>query len=271
MKSQYKRGEQHPETKLYYWGLVSRGRELWLTAEKLIKYKERCLARRRVYIARKKEESGYFDKKRPKIGTIDPETGLIYSHMHGINEVWLTPERFKEVKLKRLESERTRKAANPEKYKEKYREYAERNKDALREKSRLKMAKKRLENKDDFKKKELRKKNERAKVRIKEDPVFSMKMRILPSLNRAFKRKGLSKEGSSHTLLGCSWDELKKHIESQFQSGMNWENRGLWHIDHIIPLSSANTVDEMKLLCHYKNLQPLWAADNIKKGAKVNV
>jgi hypothetical protein len=49
---------------------------------------------------------------------------------------------------------------------------------------------------------------------------------------------------------------------------MSWDNKHLWHIDHIIPLSSAKTEDELKQLCHYTNLQPLWAADNIKKSNK---
>ena len=52
---------------------------------------------------------------------------------------------------------------------------------------------------------------------------------------------------------------------------MNWENHGKygWHIDHIIPLSSAKNEDELKKLCYYKNLQPLWALENILKKDKL--
>lgn len=50
---------------------------------------------------------------------------------------------------------------------------------------------------------------------------------------------------------------------------MTWENRGEWHIDHIIPLASASTEEELLALCHYTNLQPLWAFDNLSKGAKI--
>lgn len=52
---------------------------------------------------------------------------------------------------------------------------------------------------------------------------------------------------------------------------MNWDNRGLygWHIDHIIPLSSAKTEEEVYKLCHYTNLQPLWAKENLSKGNKI--
>jgi hypothetical protein len=50
---------------------------------------------------------------------------------------------------------------------------------------------------------------------------------------------------------------------------MSWENRDEWHIDHIIPLSSANSEEELYKLCHYTNLQPLWAEENIKKSNKI--
>jgi len=62
---------------------------------------------------------------------------------------------------------------------------------------------------------------------------------------------------------------LKKHIEKQFTKGMSWKNQGDWHIDHIMPLASANTIEETIRLCHYTNLQPLWALDNLEKGAKI--
>ena len=52
---------------------------------------------------------------------------------------------------------------------------------------------------------------------------------------------------------------------------MTWDNYGTWHIDHMIPLISAKNIDELEALFHYKNLQPLWAVDNLKKGAKINV
>lgn len=73
--------------------------------------------------------------------------------------------------------------------------------------------------------------------------------------------------------LGCTADELKIHLESQFQEGMSWDNYGFtgWHIDHIMPISTFDLTkeDEMLRCCHYSNLQPLWAKDNLSKGAKI--
>ena len=72
-------------------------------------------------------------------------------------------------------------------------------------------------------------------------------------------------------MIGCSPQFLKEHLEKQFKDGMNWENYGLygWHIDHIIPLSSAQNEDDIYKLCHYTNLQPLWAKDNLSKGNRI--
>ena len=63
--------------------------------------------------------------------------------------------------------------------------------------------------------------------------------------------------------------EDKEHLENQFKEGMTWHNRSEWHIDHIVPLSSANNEEELYKLCHYTNLQPLWAEENLKKSNKI--
>ena len=86
----------------------------------------------------------------------------------------------------------------------------------------------------------------------------------------AFKNKGYKKNSKTQEMLGVDWEVCKAHIERQFTKDMTWDNQGEWHIDHIIPLSSANTEEELKKLCHYSNLQPLWAVDNLIKSAKIN-
>lgn len=105
--------------------------------------------------------------------------------------------------------------------------------------------------------------------RMKEDPAFKMSYAIRCRIGYAFRSMSVPKTGKTKEMLGCDWGFLKAHIEGQFLPGMSWENRGDWHIDHIIPLASATTVEEMEALCHYSNLQPLWAADNIRKGARI--
>jgi hypothetical protein len=85
------------------------------------------------------------------------------------------------------------------------------------------------------------------------------------------KLKKHQKEDVTFKIIGCTPNELKQYIESLFLEGMSWDNYGPfgWHIDHIIPLSSANTIDEIYKLCHYSNLQPLWSIDNLRKGSRI--
>lgn len=80
-----------------------------------------------------------------------------------------------------------------------------------------------------------------------------------------------AKCGSAVRDLGCSIAELKVWLESQFHPGMTWENYGEWHIDHRLPLASFDLTrrEEVLIACNWQNLQPLWALDNLSKGARV--
>lgn len=83
------------------------------------------------------------------------------------------------------------------------------------------------------------------------------------------KSNNITKRNRTFEIVGCSPEYLKEHLEKQFTDGMSWEKLGKEiHIDHIIPLASAKNEEEVYRLCHYSNLQPLWAIDNIKKGSK---
>lgn len=86
---------------------------------------------------------------------------------------------------------------------------------------------------------------------------------------KIISRKKIVKNSSTSEMIGCSYEELIIHLESKFTEGMSWENYGKWHVDHIIPISIGKTIDEIKKLSNYKNLQPLWAEENIKKRDKV--
>ena len=82
--------------------------------------------------------------------------------------------------------------------------------------------------------------------------------------------RGNYKSSSSKALLGCSIEKLWDHLSRQFEEGMSKENYGEWHVDHIRPCSSFDLSDPMqqKKCFHYTNLQPLWAFDNLSKGAR---
>ena len=90
-------------------------------------------------------------------------------------------------------------------------------------------------------------------------------------MSEFLKVKNIRKKNKTFEIVGCTPEFLKEHLEKQFVDGMTWENRGEWHIDHKIPLSSAKTEEELYKLCHYANLQPLWAEENLKKGNKIIV
>lgn len=70
-------------------------------------------------------------------------------------------------------------------------------------------------------------------------------------------------------IIGYTRKQLVDHIEGLFQDGMTWDNRGDWHVDHILSVSSMlkNGVDDIAVINALENLQPLWAADNVRKGS----
>ena len=111
--------------------------------------------------------------------------------------------------------------------------------------------------------------NSWQKFKISSDPMFAVMGRLRARIRKAITKKGYTKRSKTNHIIGCSWEDLKTHIESRFTNGMTWENRHLWHIDHIIPLASATSEEDLIKLNHYTNLQPLWAGDNIKKGDKI--
>lgn len=106
--------------------------------------------------------------------------------------------------------------------------------------------------------------------RKREDAVFKLRCYMTNCVSLVLKRRGFFKKSPTMNIVGCDYVSLKMHIETKFTDGMSWDNYGSWHIDHIIPLASAKTEKDVLKLCHYTNLQPLWAVDNMRKGAKLN-
>lgn len=86
--------------------------------------------------------------------------------------------------------------------------------------------------------------------------------------------KGITKSASTMEMLGCSTEELRRHLELKWRDDMTWGNYGGkygWQIDHIVPCASFDLTkeDEQKKCFHFSNLQPLWAKDNRAKGTKL--
>jgi hypothetical protein len=108
--------------------------------------------------------------------------------------------------------------------------------------------------------------NKVNKRKYKNDPLYSLKIKTRTMIYDALSNKTKRTED----ILGCSFEDFKLYLESKFESWMNWGNRGLyngylnygWDIDHIIPLSSVKTEEEIIKLNHYTNLQPLCSKIN---------
>ena len=78
-------------------------------------------------------------------------------------------------------------------------------------------------------------------------------------LRSYFRRIGKTKEKKTIEILGYTALDLKQHIEKLFTDSMSWDNYGVWHIDHIKPLSSFNEDTPPDVANALSNLQPLWA------------
>ncbi len=158
---------------------------------------------------------------------------------------------FKEhTKEERLEYLRLYKLTNSEKNKEYQKAYYLNNSEKIKEQIR----KWHLENRNHV--------NKWRKERYHNNLEFKDQVKLRVWIHNNIKR-GKGTEKSWVKNIGCSKNEFKVHIESQFNEGMTWDNwsRNGWHIDHIVPLSKGGTN-------HYTNLQPLWAKDNLAKGNK---
>jgi uncharacterized Ntn-hydrolase superfamily protein len=164
--------------------------------------------------------------------------------------------------------QRAYRAANAERVKANRKRYMDENKDMINQKKKLW----REANPDTVKQmnklshiKRRDKTNEYQNIKYKNNPTFRLRKKMANAIGKAFKRNGYPKSSTTELILGCSYNDFKEYIESKFESWMNWNNYGLyngteryvWDIDHIIPIASAMTENEIIQLNHYTNLQPL--------------
>jgi hypothetical protein len=163
--------------------------------------------------------------------------------------------------------------------------YRAKNRDVILEKKRADWVKHSTENKKKLKTyREDNKKilNEKRKERLRCDVEFKIKCSLRMRLSSAVRKsiKGGSKSGSAVACLGIPIEHFKRYLESKFyprsKTGelMTWFNYGRsgWHIDHIVALSNFDLRDisQVRVACHYTNLQPLWCEDNLEKGYKLD-
>jgi len=152
--------------------------------------------------------------------------------------------------------------ANKEEIKEYQKEYRQDNKEKKKEYA----SQYRQEHKEE--------RNEYERNRRANNPVIALRENVRNMINHALKSNGGSKAGESVLqYLPYTMEELESHLESQFKPGMTWKNRSEWHIDHIYPQSKLpfDSMDHPNFLKCWAldNLQPLWAEENISKGAKI--
>ena len=109
------------------------------------------------------------------------------------------------------------------------------------------------------------------KERRKTDPIYKLKADVRHRLIIFLKASKMRKTNSTFKMVGCTPEFLKEYLEKKFKPGMTWQNhtKDGWHVDHIIPLSSAKTTKDLEKLMYYTNLQPLWAVENIRKSDKI--
>lgn len=155
---------------------------------------------------------------------------------------------------------------NKERLKKDKEKYYEKNKDniLIRQKERYN----KIKSNSEFKKK----RNDYEKKKLDSDKKFRFVKSLRSNIRNCFKRGGnnFKKTTKTESILGCKINDFILYIESKFANGMTFDNYGKWHIDHIIPISTAITEEEVVKLNHYTNLQPLWANDNLKKSNKLN-
>jgi hypothetical protein len=112
---------------------------------------------------------------------------------------------------------------------------------------------------------------EYQKKRCATDPKYRLATRTRTAVYTCLKEANVVKYQSTFKLLGYTIEELMLHLENQFTNGMTWDNYGEWHVDHIVPMSSFSfetiECENFKKCWSLKNLQPLWAEDNLSKGS----
>jgi hypothetical protein len=116
-------------------------------------------------------------------------------------------------------------------------------------------------------------KRDYEKTRKHNDPLYKLINNFRTAIYQVLKENNLQKNGHYFEILKYSPEDLIVHLENQFKDGMNWDNYGEWHVDHVLPISRHNIQeigDEEFMKCwSLNNLQPMWGQENIRKSNKI--
>lgn len=203
-----------------------------------------------------KDVESFYKTKRHKSGLtgVCKECCKIESHEHYVNNI----DYYRELS----KSEKVKEYRRSERGREVQRRYRRNHKDLVR--AFKKEYRKTQKHKDQVKK---------QTKRLRETSLtYRLSALVRGRIHIELKKQGSKKEHKTIKYIGCTIPELIKHLELQFKEGMSWDNYGYdgWHIDHIIPCAHFDLTQEseQKKCFHYTNLQPLWAIDNLRKGAR---
>lgn len=209
-------------------------------------------------------------EKRFKFGDPHPERpGFVFDcYLNGVERWFSAESHAKAVARKRAYAGRNREAIR-EAARKRYhnggkavkREYAKRNRDRI-QKAQRQYRKHRYATDPAYRKRML----EKAMVRLKTNPMAARRHFIRCRTGRAV-RACMNGGNRVVKVLNATLIDLKNWIEAKWQSGMGWHNYGEWEIDHIVPLSAADTIEEIDALGRLHNIQPTWVKDNVDKGA----
>jgi len=111
---------------------------------------------------------------------------------------------------------------------------------------------------------------EHKKERKANDPIYKLSEQTRTLINNCFRKKGYKKHSKTERILGCDFDTFYNYLLATYKNNYNeeWDEKEKVHIDHIIPISKAETEDQIIKLCHYTNLQLLKEKDNLEKSNK---
>jgi hypothetical protein len=236
------------------WNALLKAFKELLTQEELkefqrLKSNERCKKYRRAHpdVVRKQRKTNY-----------DSQYGINWRAKHPDKIKAYSKKRYHDNKNRLLEASKKWSKENPHKSQISNKKWVSDNPEAVAL-SRARSRAKNREYNNEYSK-------NWQKEKRKEDPTYRLMCSLRTRCYQTIKCLALGKKPvSTLEMCGCSFEQLKTHLESLFVEGMSWENYGKWVVDHVRPVCSF-TAAEWQQVNHYTNLRPLWAPDNTRKS-----